>query len=443
MKPLLAFACLILPASTLTADRAEAADHRPNILFAIADDWSYPHAGAYGDKVIKTPTFDRLADQGVLFTHTFCMTPSCTASRGSILTGQAPHRLAEGGVLWSILPKRFQVYPDLLDEAGYVVGFTRKGWGPGPIPPSGRKRNPAGSRFKDFDQFFQTVPEDAPFCFWFGSQDPHRTYEAGSGVKSGMKVEDVVVPPFLPDTPVVRSDILDYYFEVQRFDREVGEILDQLEAAGRLENTIVVMTSDNGMPFPRAKSNLYDGGTRMPLAVWWPAKMKNGRRVHDFISFVDFAPTFLEAAGLKVLPEMTGRSFLAPLLGKPMKPRQHVFFELERHANSRAGNLGYPSRAIRNEGFLYIRNFHPERWPAGDPDCQEFGRLYGDIDASPSKDVVLAGRDEPEIAPFFKMACAKRPAEELYDLVRDPDQLINGADAPVYAAAKKKNDALL
>ncbi|MCP4251191.1 MAG: sulfatase-like hydrolase/transferase, partial [bacterium] len=131
----------MLPVSTLIADQAAAADPRPNILFAIADDWSYPHAGAYDDKVIKTPTFDRLADQGVLFTRTFCMTPSCTASRGSILTGQAPHRLAEGGVLWSILPKRFQVYPDLLEQEGYPVGSTRKGWGPGSVEAGGRKRN--------------------------------------------------------------------------------------------------------------------------------------------------------------------------------------------------------------------------------------------------------------------------------------------------------------
>jgi len=311
------------------AQPAPGADARPNILFAIADDWGWPHAGAYGDKIVKTPTFDRLARQGVLFHYSYVAAPTCTASRGAILTGQAIHRLAEGGNLWSILPKRFQVYPDLLEEAGYVVGCTGKVWGPGTLEGSGRTRNPAGPPFKGFAQFLESVPAGKPFCFWFGSVDPHRPYEKDSGVGSGMKPEEVQVPPFLPDTPTVRRDLLDYYFEVQRFDRNVGECLQVLEEAGRLRNTIVVMTSDNGIPFPRAKATLYDAGTRVPLAICWPAKAPGGRTVEDFISHCDFAPSFLEAAGLKPLPEMTGRSFLDVLVsgksGRVDPRRDHVF----------------------------------------------------------------------------------------------------------------------
>src|SRR5262249_6094153 len=195
-------------------------------------------------------------------------------------------------------------YPDLLEQAGYVVGFTRKGWGPGDFKAGGRNRNPAGNEFKSFGEFFKQQPPGKPFCFWFGSQDPHRPYDKGSGARSGMKAENVIVPSFLPDAPEVRNDILDYYFEVERFDREIGEIIKTLEDAKMLDNTLIVITGDNGMPFPRAKANVYDGGTRQPLAVRWPGKVKAGSVINEFVVLTDIAPTFLEAAGLKPLPEM-------------------------------------------------------------------------------------------------------------------------------------------
>jgi len=413
-------------------------DSRPNILFAIADDWSWPYAGVYGDKVVKTPNFDRVAREGVLFTNAYCAVPSCTASRGAILTGQAAHRLEEGADLWSILKPKFRVYPDILEAAGYFVGCKGKGWGPGNLKASGRKRNPAGRRFRSFERFLEQAPPDKPFCFWFGSFDPHRSYEKGSGIKAGMNPDDVVVPPFLPDTPEVRSDILDYYVEVQRFDSQVGQLLAALEKSGRAENTIVVVTSDNGMPFPRAKANLYEYGTHMPLAVMWPAKVKGGRTVEDFIGFTDFAPTFLEAAGLKALPEMTGRSFLGLLLGKPQSGRDKVFLERERHAQVRKGDLSYPIRAIRTKKFLYIRNLRPQLWPAGDPEKWKAVGPFGDIDRSPTKDFILQHRNDPRFERYFRLACAKRPAEELYDLAKDPGELHNVADKAEYAEVKRR-----
>ena len=292
-------------------------DDRPNIVFAIADDWSWPHAGAYTDRVngaptskgtsgagdfrrfqrtdgvAKTPSFDQVAAQGVLFTNAFCAAPSCTPSRGAILTGQAAHRLEEGANLWSVLPAKFRCYPDLLEAQGYAVGLTGKGWGPGSLEGTGRKRNPAGPAFRNFDQFLNSVPKGTPFCYWYGSVDPHRPYDLGSGAKAGLKLDQVVVPPFLPDTPEVRGDVADYYLEVERFDRSVGEILARLDAEGLAENTIVVVTSDNGMPFPRGKANLYDAGTHMPLAIRWPARVKPGQVFHGFVSLTDVAPTFL------------------------------------------------------------------------------------------------------------------------------------------------------
>jgi len=417
---------------------AQAADARPNILFAIADDWSYPHAGVHGDKVVKTPTFDRLAKEGVLFRNSFCSSPSCTPSRGAVLSGQTVHRLREGGNLWSTLPADIRLYPDLLEDAGYVVGCQGKGWGPGAL--GERKRNPAGPHSKSFAAFLKTAPADKPFCFWYGSFDPHRPYEKGCGAAAGLKAEDVTVPPFLPDTPEVRGDILDYYFEVQRFDRDVGEMLALLEESGRAANTIVVMTSDNGMPFPRSKANLYNYGTHMPLVIRWPAKGKTGKVVDAFVSHCDFAPTFLEAAGLKALPEMTGRSLMKLLCEDAVDEpgRDRVFVERERHANVRKGDLGYPCRAIRTKDFLYIRNVCPDRFPAGDPEMWKAVGPYGDIDDGPSKRVVMERRSEPAIASFARLALDKRPAEELFDLAKDPGELANVADDAQYADAKKK-----
>ena len=434
---------------------------RPNILFCLADDWSWPHASIAGDKVVKTPTFDRVARQGVLFENAFVSSPSCTPSRGAILTGQWHWRLEEGGNLWSTLPAKFPVYPDLLEEAGYHVGYTRKGWGPGKDEPGGRKRNPAGPRYKDFRQFLDARPEGKPFCFWFGSNDPHRPYKWQSGVKSGMKLDDVEVPACLPDCEEVRTDICDYYWEVQRFDTECGELLKMLEAGGELDNTLIVISGDNGLPFPRCKSNLYDTGTHVPLAVRWPAAVKGGRIIEDFVSLADLAPTFLEAAGLKPPGEMTARSFLDILTsdksGRVDPKRDHVLTGKERHVPAQETGIGgYPSRAIRTYEFLYIHNFKPDLWPSGyparyaepteivvsKPKATNYG--YSDTDASPTKAYMIKHRDDPKVHRLFELAFGKRPAEELYDLQKDPGQLNNVAGQSQYAKYKKElADALM
>jgi N-sulfoglucosamine sulfohydrolase len=411
---------------------------RPNILFIVADDWSYPHAGVYGDKAVKTPNFDRMAREGVLFTNAFCAAPSCTPSRASLLTGRAVHQLEEGGNLHAFLPSKFDTYPDLLEAAGYFVGYARKGWGPGRFEAGGRKRNPAGPQFKNFDEFFKQAPKDKPFCFWFGPNDPHRPYDKGAGAKSGMKAENIPVPAFLPDMPEVRDDILDYYFEVERMDRDAGEIIKTIEAAGQLDNTLIVWTGDNGMPFPRAKANLYDGGSRVPLAIRWPAKVKGGRTLNDFVVLTDVAPTMLEAAGMRPDNEMTGRSLTPLLAGQKQSGRDKVFLERERHANVRRGDLSYPSRAVRTKDFLYIRNFRPDRWPAGDPQKYFAVGDFGDIDDGPSKELLLARQNDPSIARYFNLATAKRPAEELYDLRKDPGQLNNVAEKSEYSKTKKQ-----
>ncbi|MCF7817704.1 MAG: sulfatase [Kiritimatiellales bacterium] len=433
---------------------AKAATQQPNILFAIADDWG-THAGVYGDKVIKTPTFDQLAKDGILFEHAYISSPSCAPSRAAILTGQWHWRLEEAANLYGPIPANVPLYPDLLEAAGYFVGYTRKGWGPGKN--GDRSRNPAGNLYKNFAQFLAERPKDKPFCFWFGSHDPHRPYVKDTGEQSGIPLDQIEVPADFPDSPEVRGDIADYYFAAQRFDRETGEHIEQVRAIGELDNTIVVMTSDHGMPFPRGKSNIYDRGAHVPLAIYWPGHYAGGHRIEDFVSSTDYAPTFLESAGLPIPAVMTGRS-LVPLLtaGKDgwIDPaRRHVLFGKERHVPSQAGSDsgGYPCRAIRTEGFLLIRNFAPDRWPAGTEDYKNAfitNAWLADCDNGPTKTYMVENRDkDAEHRRLFDLSFAKRPEFELYDLHKDPNQQINQAANPEYAEvfktlSKQLNDEL-
>ncbi len=438
-------AAAALLAAAFPAAAADAADapatRRPNLLLAIADDWGFPHAGAYGDAVVKTPAFDRLAREGVLFTNAYTSSPSCTPSRGALLTGQWHWRLRGAANLWSIFPDAFAAYPEILAKAGYVVGSTGKAWGPGRTETPGRAL--AGAQHKSFQDFLSRRAKDAPFCFWLGSGDPHRPYVEGSGAAAGIPLDRIAPPACFPDSPEVRGDIADYYFEVQRFDDLVGRALASLEAAGELDKTLVVVTSDNGMPFPRCKSAIYDTGVRMPLAIRWPAGSKGGRRIDDFVSLTDIAPTFLAAAGLAPPADMTGRSLL-PLLraegaGRIDPGRDFVLFGKERHVPSqeRPDMGGYPCRAIRTHEFLYIRNFTPERWPSGTPNHERasFPRSwYADCDNGPTKAYMIEQRDKDAAhRRLYDLAFAKRPAEELYDLRTDPAQRANIAADPARA----------
>jgi N-sulfoglucosamine sulfohydrolase len=440
-----------LVAIAFLVDSSLAADARPNIFLAIADDWGFPHAGAYGDPVVKTETFDRIAKEGVLFTNAFVSSPSCTPSRGALLTGRYHWSLEEGANLWSTLPTKYRSYPEILKDAGYVTGHSRKAWGPGKLEVGGRKEDPSGPVFKDFPTFLESRPKDKPFCYWWGSGDPHRPYEWQSGAKSGMDLKKIKLPGAFPDHDTVRNDVADYYWEVQRFNRELGDALAALEKTGELENTIIVITGDHGMPFPRGKSNLYDLGTHVPLAIRWGAKVKGGRTFDGFVSLVDLAPTFLEAAGFPRQKDMMGVSLFSELT-QTRDPKSnilwdHVIFGKERHVPSQEkGNLGgYPSRAIRNKDFLYIRNFEPDRWPVGIPDAanSEIGNSFADTDDGPTKTFILHHRDEPVVKKSFDLAFGKRPKHELYDLQKDPEQLVNVANEASYRKTRRELSDLL
>ncbi len=427
---------------------------RPNILFAIADDWGWPHAGIYGDPVVQTPAFDRVAREGILFNHAYISSPSCTPSRNAILTGQYHWRLGPGANLWSTLDPVTPVYPLLLEDAGYKIGHYRKSWGPGDI--SNWERHPVGKNYSEsgFASFMEERTVDQPFCFWLGSSDPHRPYDRGTGAQSGMNLDDIRLFECFPDNEIVRGDVADYYYEVQRFDSLVDNAIRLLEEMGELENTIIVVTGDHGMPFPRCKSNNYDSGARIPLAVRWGSGIsKTGRVLDDFVSTTDIAPTFLELARVTVPEVMTGKSLKNLLESEKdgyVEPenRSYVLHGKERHVPGQEENMGgYPVRAIRNHEFLYIRNFEPDRWPSGTPDFLKAAIPHcwlGDCDNGLTKLFMVENKEKDDHhRKLWDLSFGKRPAEELYDCKKDPEQLDNLADNPGFMGIKEELSAQL
>jgi arylsulfatase A-like enzyme len=423
---------------------------RPNILFFIADDWGRNHASFFGAKWINTPAFDRVAREGVVFTNCFTSNPKCCPSRATILTGRNSWQTKETVNHFTIFPREFAVYPDVLEKAGYFVGLTGKGWGPGDFKSTGWPHNPAGKEYQkrtlkppysgisnrdyagNFEDFLAARPANAPFCFWMGPTEPHRFYEEGSGLRAGKKLEDVTLPKYWPENREIRSDLLDYALEVEWVDRHLGLAVKKLEEIGELDNTLIVVTSDHGMPFPRVKGQIYEDSYHITLAARWGAGMQGGRTVDDFINFRDLAPTFCEAAGVPAAPTMTGKSFLDVLKsgksGIVDESRDVMLIGKERHDLGRPNDAGYPVRAIRTRDFLYVRNYHPERWPAGDPETG-----YRNVDDGVTKRVLLSGFDE-----YYRLSFGKRPAEELYHVSEDPDCIKNLATDLQFAQVKRE-----
>jgi arylsulfatase A-like enzyme len=428
--------CVILATSSTCGFAAE----RPNMLFFIADNWAWPHAGVLGDSTAKTPVFDRVAKEGVLFNHAFCPVPSCSPTRSCILTGRAAHQLGPAASLWSEFPRDLQVFTDRLREAGYEVGHSGKGWSPGRFLEYGWTENPAGPKFANFEDFLTQRDPSKPFFFWSGNTDTSLNkwnYEPEGW--AGLDPQSVVVPACLPDADEVRLSLLAYYGAVGRIDADAGNCVASLERRELLDDTLVMYTSDNGWQMPRGLANCYDTGTRVPLAIRWGDKLTPGRRIDEFVSLTDLAPTFLELAGIERPAEMTGRSFADVLQGRPSAvARDHVFIERERHANVRRGNLSYPIRGIRTKDYLYLWNLRPDRWPAGDPKVYWAVGDFGDVDGSRAKEFILAHRDEPAIKPFYDLNFAHRPAEELYDLRTDPQQIKNVASEARFAAVQQE-----
>ena len=423
---------------------------RPNILLLMSDNQSADHLGCYGDKSVKTPNIDKLANKGLIFKNAYCSAPSCSPARASMLTGQDIWNLGEAANLWSSFPK-VKVYSQLMVASGYHIGIEGKGWGPGDETVTGWEHNPGGTRYDSFEEFFNEVEKGQPWMYWYSSRDPHRPYKKEGWKNSGIQLDSIFVPPYLPDNIEVRKDIADYYDEIQRFDEEVGSYISLLKEMGEFENTMIIVCSDNGWQMPRGLANLYDFGTKIPLIISWPDFFTPGREIEDFINIKDFAPTFLELAGIAIPEQMNARSFVDILTSEKQgvinPQRDHVIMARERHAFVRKGGLGYPGRAIRTNDYLFIKNYEPERWPAGDPP------LYGDVDAhmlhydAPTKIHMLKNKNSEDIKPLFDLAFSKRPEYELYNLKEDPFQMNNLSQVdeykPVFEALLSKLNTYL
>ncbi len=458
----------------LSASLWGAASARPNILLVTADDMSWPYMSIAGCKAVNTPNLDRLARSGVLMRNGFSGAPGCSPSRATLLTGRHVWMTEEAGVHFGGFPAKFPTFPDLLIKAGYHVGTTGKAWSPGEWNRHGRTTAPGGPAFNqhtlkppspnikendypaNFAAFLAKRKAKEPFFFWYGSVEPHRGFDVGSGRRAGKKIEDVVVPAFLPDTPAVRSDLLDYFVEIEWLDNHLGKIIAMLEQAGELENTLVIFTGDNGMPMIRAKATCYEYGLHVPLIIAWPQRVPAGRSVEDPVGFVDLTATILAAAD--IAHPNAGNPALAPV-GRNLLPiltgtrsglvdpaNAFTFAGHERHTLTRYNDLGYPIRALRTPQYLYLRNLRPERWPQGDPQRYDrpggpglrplHGGAYRDIDDQVLLRWLIENAKTPPYDAFFQRAVGRRPAEELYDIQQDPSCLNNLATSPAHAAAR-------
>lgn len=440
--------------SSDASQASNTASQPPNILFAIADDWGL-HAGAYGTQWVKTPAFDRIAAEGLLFRNAYTPMAKCAPSRAITLTGRHLWQLEEAGNHMAVFPPKFKSWPEVLTAQGWHMGITGKGWGPGIAKDvNGQRRRITGQPFSrrkakpptkaisqndyagNFVDFLDAAPAQKPWCFWYGATEPHRGYEFQSGVNLGGKqLSDIDhVPAYWPDDNIVRHDMLDYAFEVEHVDRHLGRMLQELERRDQLDNTLIIVTSDHGMPFPRAKGYAYHDSNHVPLAIRWPEGIqKPGRVIDDFVSFIDIAPTVLDVAGINAtdcgMQPITGASW-RPILqstesGRINPERDHVLIGKERTDVGRPNNWGYPIRGIVTSTHLYLHNAEPTRWPAGNPETG-----YLDTDGSPTKSLILELGRQDRNNMFWRLNFGLRPANELYDLRADADCVNNlAADA--------------
>lgn len=497
---------VVLASSGSAADQGADQARRPNILFAFADDWGR-FASAYArldgsgtiNDVVRTPNFDRIAGDGVLFRSAFVSAPSCTPCRSALVSGQHFWRTGRASILRGAVWDGSQPsFPLLLRDAGYHIGETYKVWSPGtpndaPFGAGKYSYEKAGRRFNQFSQhvtrmvrggmdldqakqvlydevlanfnsFLDDRKPEQPFCYWFGPTNVHRKWNKGSGKELwGINPDDLKgkMPPFLPDVPEVRQDLADYFGEIAAFDAALGLLVKRLDEIGELDNTLIVISGDHGAPgFPHGKCNLYDFGSRVSLAMRW-GKVPGGRVVDDLVSLADLAPTFLELGQVKVPKRMTGRSLVALLksgrAGQVESQRDAVYIGRERHVeNARADYAPYPQRAIRTHDYLYIVNFRPDRWPLGDPyrldgdnpptaeEITENTRVtLPDEDAGPTKAWLVGVRNDSMWKDHFDWVYGRRPRAELYDLKQDRYQTKNVADDPAYAEVRKELEARL
>ena len=489
----------LLALAALQNGRLQAEAPRWNILFVFADDWGR-YASCYKgldgradlNDIIKTPNVDRVAKEGTIFKNAFVNAPSCTPCRSSLLSGRYFFNCQRGAILnGAVWDSSIPSFPLMLLDSGYQIGKSYKVWSPGTpadAPIGGQKyayekagrapnnfseevtaRMEQGMKLEtareevlaqvrgNFDAFLADRQPGKPWLYFFGPTTTHRTWIKGSGKKLWDIEPDSLkgkLPKFLPDVPEVREDVADYLGESQAVDAYVGVLVKRLEEIGEMDHTLIVISGDHGMPgVPSGKCNLYDHGVSVALVIRTPGG-KGGRVVDDIVRLPDLAPTFMEVGGVKPPDGLYGKTLLPLLMsdqsGQIDPERTWAITGRERHvATAREGNLPYPMRSLHTKDFVYIKNFAPDRWPLGVPgavtDASEPSQkelennthiAYADMDASPTKAWMVQHRNDSQWKWLYDFAFGKRPAEELYDLKKDPDMVINLAGEEGYAKKK-------
>ena len=413
-----------------------------NVVLLISDDQGISQCGCYGNPVIKTPNIDALAAGGVRFTHAFAVAASCSSSRSTIFTGLYPHQNGQYGLAHRThkfgMHDWVQTLPALLKKNGYRTGVIGK------LHVKPEQNFPydftvsqgimgnrdVGAMAEKAAEFFERGG-DRPFFLSIGYSDPHRRRDGFGNDEDYSGITpvrydpaEVIVPGFLPDTRIVRKELADMYQSVTRMDEGVGMVLDHLRLSGRYDDTLIIYISDNGIPFPNAKTNLYDAGVRLPMIVRSPAVARSGIVNHAMVSFLDLVPTILDWTGTaKPDYDLPGRSFLSVLGQTETKGWDEVYHSHSFHELT----MNYPMRSVRTRRFKYILNLFPElEYP-----------FASDLFASKTWQEILhsgsAWLGKRRVSDYLQ-----RPAEELYDVEKDPYEVANLAKNPDYSSVLKE-----
>jgi len=408
LQPLVTFAAAPAPAS-----------ERPNILWISCEDMS-PYLGCYGDKNAITPNLDRLASQGARYNHVFPSAPVCAPSRSGLITGMYATSIGSQHMRSKVAPPPYvKCFPEYLRAAGYYCTNNVKTDYNFVPPLTAWDENSKKAHWKN-------RPAGAPFFAVFNITTTHESkfHQGNPETEAALRTltpeerhdpARMSVPPYLPDTDVVRKDIAKHYDMITAMDKEAGALLKELEDDGLSSNTIVFFFSDHGSALPRGKRWVYDSGLHVPLIIRYPGKLEAGSIREEMVSFIDFAPTMLRLAGVEVPSHLQGHAFLPT----QEKPRQYVFA-----ARDRVDEVYDIIRCVRDKQYKYIRNFEPEKpyaqligYGEKTPTLQEWRRLHS------------AGKLNPVQELFFR---PQKPKEELYDCVADPHEVKDLASDPAH-----------
>ncbi len=400
---------------------AQNKENAPNIILFIGDDVGWNDLGCYGNKAVVTPNIDRIAQDGIRFTNAYLTASSCSPSRTSIISGRYPHNTGSAE-LHTPLPAEVAIFPELMKKAGYYTAQAGK-WHMGDaakrgfdtIHDNGKENGDGGE-----EMWLSTLrerPRERPFFMWFAAIDAHRPW--GTNDFSGKNDPNAITPPpFLAQSDTTRQDLAWYYDEITRFDDYIGQVEVELKAQGVLDNTLIMIMSDNGRPFPRSKTRVYDSGMKTPFIVKWNDGLpRKGVVSSSLISVIDIAPTLLELSGVEILPGFQGKSFARVLKNPESEFRNYVFSEHNWH------DYEALERMARTKEYLYVLNLRPNLSNPGPADSN----------SSPSFQDLKAIRDAGQLtAAQADVFMVPRPAEELYDCTKDPLQLVNIASLPEY-----------